>query len=96
MGTSALRSEEILGFKINQIIHLSPPIKGADTKFPLVSPDPPPMDFNREGSHSVVKNLKVVKTGLGQRQTSLGCLAEGSFPIKCNGKRPRGNLVVGN
>ena len=61
---SARGSEEILGFRVNQIIHPTPPINILQTLFSLMTPYPSPMYVNRERSNCVVNHLEVVKAGL--------------------------------
>ena len=74
--TSVRHSEEVLGFRINKIIHLAPPINGKQTPFPLMSPDPAPVDINRKSSNFVVDHLEIVKAGLRHRKAR----GLGSFP----------------
>ena len=65
--TSARDNEKVLGFRINKIIHLAPPINVLQTQFSLMSPDPAPVDINRKGSNFVVDHLEIVKAGRRHR-----------------------------
>ena len=66
---SALTSKEILSHSINHVIHPGPPIKFLNTLFSLVTPNPSPVDVNRESCNPVVNGLKVVKARLRNRYT---------------------------
>ena len=67
MVTAARHSEEVLGFRINKIIHLAPPINVLQSLFPLMASDPAPVDINRKGSNFVVDHLEIVKARLRHR-----------------------------
>ena len=90
-------SEEILGFGVDQIIHVSPPINILQPLFSLVTPDPPPVDVNRERSNCIVNHLKIVKARLMHREAGgLGSFPQSSLTVKGYGEGTIGNLIVGN
>jgi hypothetical protein len=97
VSTSAGDSEEILGFGVDQVVHLTPPVNRLNALLALVAPNPAPVDGNGKGGNNVVDNLEIVEAGLGDRDTGgLGRFSKSCFSIKSNGEGARRNLVVRN